>query len=524
MKKFIEQVDATPIKNIYLSIIHDYDLKSALSELIDNAIDAWRATGRQDALEIDLSLDTEQQTITIRDNAGGVPKHDLHVLVSPGSASPTPINDPIGIFGVGSKRSVVALAGRIEISTRKGNEPTYHIEYDDAWINDDSGEWLLPVFQVTDIEKDTTLIELTKLRTLLTRADVDDLKAHISATYAYYLENENIWIAVDGTPMEPRFFHQWAYPPDYPPISFKKIINFGHEEQVQLTITAGLTLEERKLGGDYGVFVYCNRRLVARALRSVEVGFVSGLAGVDHHAMNLARIIVDLYGPPRQMPWTSKKEGLYYAHPTFQAIREDVVAAVSNCTKWSKRLKPTFNTDVEPFTTGEISVENLPVSNPIKNRMPAPPRVRKDARESIVTANRPQAYKFPFVKGLYESVIAVEVIQKQKMLTQRNRICWIILDSCVEIACKEYLVNIESSGISDDRLQGLNRKSLQEEVEKHVLSDDPIWRRFRYNYQIRNNFVHRKADATVSDDDIQSFLHDVKRFLNQGFGLIFPSQ
>src|SRR5690606_4457364 len=139
---------------------------------------------------------------------------------------------------------------------------------------------------------------------------------------------------------------------------------------------------------------------------------------VDHHAMNLARIIVDRYRPPGQMQSTSKKEGHYYAHPTFQAIREDVVGAVSNCTKWSKRLKPTFNTDVEPFTTGEISVENLPVSNPIKNRMPAPPRVRKDARESIVTANRPQAYKFPFVKGLYESVIAVEVIQKQKMLTQ----------------------------------------------------------------------------------------------------------
>ncbi len=36
----IETIDATPNKRIYRSIIADYDLKTAICELVDNALDA----------------------------------------------------------------------------------------------------------------------------------------------------------------------------------------------------------------------------------------------------------------------------------------------------------------------------------------------------------------------------------------------------------------------------------------------------------------------------------------------------
>lgn len=517
----IDPIDATPIKNVYLSIINDYDLKTALCELIDNSIDAWRSAQRSDALEIRIVFDTEQQTVVILDNAGGVPKEELKVLVSPGAASPTNVPDPIGVFGVGSKRSVVALAERIRITTRWSELKTHRIEYDDEWIQDSSSDWHLPAFEVEDISADSTLIELTKLRVKLESKSVEDFKAHLAVTYAYYLEYENIWLVVDDEQIEPRFFTQWAYPKGYSPYCYKKTYG-ASDERVNVTLTSGLTLEERTLGGDYGVFIYCNRRLIARAMRSAEVGFVSGLVGIDHHNMNLARVIVELNGPARQMPWTSRKDGIYYGHPIFRTIREDIINAATNATKWSKALKPDFADKVEPFNSGEILEEQLPAGESIKNRLPSPPRTRIDSKETIVCANKALAYRKPYIRGLYETVIAAESVTKLKLLSQRNRIAFILLDSTVEIACKECLVNENPSSINESRLKGLTRAKLQEDTEELVLTGDPIWGRFRYNYNRRNNFVHSKADMTVPDEDLETFFHDVKRLLTQAFGISFP--
>ena len=41
IKKEIGPIDGTPEKRMFWSIISDYDLKTGLCELIDNAIDVW---------------------------------------------------------------------------------------------------------------------------------------------------------------------------------------------------------------------------------------------------------------------------------------------------------------------------------------------------------------------------------------------------------------------------------------------------------------------------------------------------
>jgi hypothetical protein len=56
------------------------------------------------------------------------------------------------------------------------------------------------------------------------------------------------------------------------------------------------------------------------------------------------------------------------------------------------------------------------------------------------------------MKGLYEGVIADDLILKQKTLEQRNRIELIVLDSTLEITFKEYLVNESGVNYSDIQL------------------------------------------------------------------------
>ncbi len=86
-------LDATPEKRIFLSIISEYDLKRSIYELIDNAIDLWTKNKRVD-LEIEIELDDIQQTISIKDNSGGIEESRLDHLVSPGKTS----NDIYRIF------------------------------------------------------------------------------------------------------------------------------------------------------------------------------------------------------------------------------------------------------------------------------------------------------------------------------------------------------------------------------------------------------------------------------------------
>ena len=172
-KKEIDLIDATPSKRIYRSIIADYDLNTAVCELIDNAIDIDTLRQGGPKLKILINIDIEQQSITIEDNAGGVKENNLKKLISPGDTTTAGNSSTIGIFGVGSKRAVVALAQDIKITTRHLKEKTFRLEYDDDWLINDS--WELPYYNIDPINASTTKIELSKLRFHVDEEMVDEL-------------------------------------------------------------------------------------------------------------------------------------------------------------------------------------------------------------------------------------------------------------------------------------------------------------------------------------------------------------
>jgi hypothetical protein len=96
MKKEIGKLDATPSKRTFLSIIADYDLNRSICELIDNGLDVWVRGGKAKTITIKVTLDEGQQTITVEDNAGGLPKHELRYIVGPGQTGTSPTEQTIG--------------------------------------------------------------------------------------------------------------------------------------------------------------------------------------------------------------------------------------------------------------------------------------------------------------------------------------------------------------------------------------------------------------------------------------------
>ena len=159
------ELDATPEKRIFSSIISEYDLNRSICELIDNALDLWKKR-QSTKLCVKINLDEQQKTITIEDNSGGLEEGKLDHLLSPGNTSNETSDNVIGFFGVGSKRAVVALAEDITINSRFGNENTFAVKFDNYWITEDPN-WKLPyAVAKTPLSPGTTLIELIMLTRL----------------------------------------------------------------------------------------------------------------------------------------------------------------------------------------------------------------------------------------------------------------------------------------------------------------------------------------------------------------------
>src|SRR5260370_19426148 len=308
----IQDLDGTPVKRVILSIIADYDLKPGLCELVDNEIDQWSDRKYSGALTIDLDLDVARQVISVRDDAGGVSKDDLHLLISPGRSRNDETAELIGIFGVGGKRSVIALAEQTEIKPRFRDQQTHELDITPTWIKSD--DWRLPAYAIPNIEPNTTIVSLSYLRSQITEEDLDKLRVHIGQTYAWFLSKGCV-ITLNGESVAPITFETWAYPPDFKPRKTTFNVDVKAAGKFSCEITSGLILDRNPEESNYGVYFYCNNRLIQKKVKTREVGyFVTAESGVPHPDSSLCRTIVRLNGPAKGMPWTSNKSGINYDH------------------------------------------------------------------------------------------------------------------------------------------------------------------------------------------------------------------
>ncbi len=147
-KTEVGPIDGTPVKRMFWSIISDYDLKTGLCELVDNALDIWKSNKQKGALKIEVTLDIARQLIFITDNAGGVKQDELELLIVPGGSRNDPGAQVIGIFGVGSKRAGIALGETVKIQTRYKKEASYEIEITKSWL--ESVDWKLAYYEIPD--------------------------------------------------------------------------------------------------------------------------------------------------------------------------------------------------------------------------------------------------------------------------------------------------------------------------------------------------------------------------------------
>jgi hypothetical protein len=522
MKRKLEDITAIPSKRLYYSIIADYDLNKAISELIDNAIDVWIKKEKTKQITIDVELDEQRQLISVKDNAGGIKRHELPYIIAPGQTSNAEDFHTIGIFGVGTKRAVVAIAKDIKIKTGADKKLSYLVEFDDHWLKEQD-DWTLPIFEIDEVLPNQTLIELSRLRTVITVDKIEQLKDHLACTYAKFVQTGKIIIRLNKAPVSPITFENWAYPPKFGPREYVGNIATLEGSPVNVHVLAGLSLESSPTGGEYGVYFYCNDRLIVKGLKTFDVGFATKLAGKPHPKLSLTRIIVSLSGEARLMPWNSSKSGINTDHEIFIALQSWLIRVVTDYASLSRRFQGDWPGQVFKYPSGEvekITIDDFPTAT--SSYLPPLPLSKPRYSEKIKQKNKNITKAKPWARGSYESIIAVDLIFKQNLI-EKNRICLILLDSALEIGFKDYLVNESGKFYSDSDLLRIfgKRHLVHQEIQPFITIDPPTWKRIKYFYGLRCELIHKKTSANIIDDDIIEFRGIVENTLKKLFNLKF---
>lgn len=526
LKTESDVVDGTPEKRLFLSIISDYDLKTGLCELIDNALDLWVSGGKKAGLKILVQLDQRRQLISVFDNAGGVKEEDLRLLIAPGASRNNLGSTGIGIFGVGSKRAGVALGERVEIRTRYKKEKSLQIDITKEWLASD--DWRLPTYEIPDVSPGTTLVEISNLRQTFDEDSITEIERHLGETYNWFLKKGCV-IELNGKAVKAIDFDKWAYPPKYPPREATFKIKPSDAGEIDVSITAGL-IRDRKVEqeDEYGVYFYCNNRLIVKELRTREVGyFITNEAGVPHPDASLCRVIVHMRGAAQLMPWNSSKSDLNYTHPAFKQIHPTLINLVAYFSKLSRRLKKNWEGQVFQFTKGTI--ESVPAGEISENRLVLPdlPRVRRARIDDLKVRNRRVLRDNPWTLGLVEAMGLVDLVVKQKLDT-KNRSALILLDSNFEIGLKEFIVTrtdlFDPRSYSDARIAQIfkSRHAVISEVSQHVQALSRLLPKVDYYYQLRNKLIHERATVLITDAQIKDYRKTIERALGALFNLRFP--
>lgn len=526
-KTVLATVDGTPKKRLFLSIISDYDLRTGLCELIDNALDLWVANDRKNALAISIVLDADRQFIQVRDNAGGVSEENAELLIAPGASRNSSGHALIGIFGVGGKRAGVALGEVVEIRTRQKDGKSIQIDLTKEWI--ESADWNLDIYEIPEIESGTTTVDITKVRQGFTEQDVDQIRINLGETYSRFIA-QGCSLKLNGEPVSAIAFDSWAYPPDYPPREARFSIEPSDGEFLDVVLSGGLIQDRDPELENYGVYFYCNDRLIVKELKVRDVGyFVSTEAGVPHPDASLCRVLVEFRGPPELMPWNSSKSGINFSHPAFAQLRNRVIDFSGYYSGLSRRLKNHWESEVFSYKKGELEIVNPEEALSSKKKvLPKLPSTRAPSRiEELRTSNSRIIANNPWTMGLIEAMGFVDLLGRQKYET-KNRVSLILLDSNFEIALKEFIVHrkdlFPAHKYTNAFLATLfgNRTNVIKEVQVHAKFPKSLLGKASHYYDMRNSLVHQRASVLITDNQIDDYRIVIERVLKMLFKIKFP--
>lgn len=325
-----------PTKDTLTALKADVTLESAILELCDNSLDAWKRTSGRNSpalIQIEVEEIGENIQLVLRDDTGGVPRDDAAMLFGLGRTAKDSAEGSIGTFGVGAKKSLVNLGLPFSLTSRAEDESigwTYRI--DEEWFEDEE-DWTVPIYNEEDIEPGTTIIRIEDFNYDWDKETVSELRSRLGQAYNLFLSDDmqelrgtdyNLTITVDGVPVEPEGLPKWSYT-KFDGLFPRRYENIGiHsddlDEVVKLHITVGLlTKKDTKTAG---TDIYCQERKIATSLRDEKGGYGSGKDGLGlfnpRHERLKVIIEIETSAEARYLPWDTQKSTIDKHNPIMR--------------------------------------------------------------------------------------------------------------------------------------------------------------------------------------------------------------
>lgn len=199
MSKETKYIDITPHRSILTKISQTgYSIQEALSELIDNAIDA-RILGKVLLVTVDISPDE----IMVSDNGTGMTEEQAGKSIRLGFSEK---KQQLGEFGLGLKTSTSFLGQGFTLTTTSvGSDEQYTIEYDaDDWL--DHGDWYkypLEVEHGIDETLSGTKVVVHKLRIQVTEKLLSSIREEFGLRFGPFIQNNELQLIFNSEACKP---------------------------------------------------------------------------------------------------------------------------------------------------------------------------------------------------------------------------------------------------------------------------------------------------------------------------------
>ncbi|MBI2592582.1 MAG: ATP-binding protein [Candidatus Colwellbacteria bacterium] len=193
-KSTTKYIDISPHRSIMTKISQTgYSIQEALSELIDNSIDARLANEK-----LSVSVDITPDLITVMDNGRGMTEEQAAKSIRLGFSEK---KAQLGEFGLGLKTSTSFLGkGFTLITSPRNSEEEYVMEYDeDHWL--ESGDWYKYPFVINrgvDPEKSGTAVIIRRLKVKLSEKLLSNIKEEFGLRFGPFVQNGELELIFNG--------------------------------------------------------------------------------------------------------------------------------------------------------------------------------------------------------------------------------------------------------------------------------------------------------------------------------------
>lgn len=260
----IKQISILPDRSLMPKIGQTgYSVSQAISELVDNSIDA-SPIGK--LLTVEIYFDSNKKTVEVLDNGIGM---DEETAANSMKLAHSSKKNKLGEFGLGLKTAATSLGKNFQvITTKEGSDEEYILEYnEDEWLK--RGDWTkheLKIKSGIDKAHSGTTVRIKDLHFSIYPNLPGNIRSDLATRFAPFIESGEVIIKVNAKPCEPK---PLELKNEYCPPDGKEQFKIKLESGNEVWGWRGL-LKKGSDKGNYGFRVFRRGRLI---MQYEKIGF-----------------------------------------------------------------------------------------------------------------------------------------------------------------------------------------------------------------------------------------------------------